>query len=104
MSEEVKSGGAPESSSERAGVHPERAKRISVSLPAQVHCSPELTIPVRVVNLSVKGFSVVSPVTLTPGLSVELLSRKDADQGIIKWVEGKKAGGEFVGAARLVFE
>ena len=78
-----------------------RAPRIDTGFLVRVRCAAG-AFPGRVTNLSSTGFGLRSAKALEPGLEITLeMPKRSPIKGVIRWVAGKEAGGEFLDSAIL---
>ena len=78
-----------------------RSPRVQTAIPAILIDGNEGELPVEVLDLSSGGFRLRAAWTLTEGAQVTLRVRHDEYPAEIIWVDGREAGGRFLGPVTL---
>jgi hypothetical protein len=73
-----------------------RPKRVRLDIEARLICADGEELTVTVIDISKSGFRLRVPESLFVGEQVQLkLGRSGYAAGVIRWIRGDEAGGEF---------
>lgn len=79
---------------------PGRRRRVTVSMPVTLELAPNCTIKAIIDDLSACGFRLRSRVILHVGQQVIMRMPRGKMPCRLRWVDGHRAGGEFIDEAR----
>lgn len=85
--------------SEPAGVAA-RGRRVRVMMPVLLEIAPNCTVKAIIDDLSAKGFRLRSRVVLHVGQQVTMRLPRGNATCRLHWVDGLRAGGEFIDEAK----